>query len=109
VRHQNLEIATALLSLLTGVMASAQKSLLDTLRDAHATEPDAAIVVETRNPVKAWQLRRFLKFGALQEAPDGIYLDESVWQLYRKHRRKRALVALAAVLVLWAWAWWAGR
>jgi hypothetical protein len=59
--------------------------------------------------VKAWQLRRLLKFGAIQAAPGGIYLDESVWQLYRKHRRKRALVGLAAILMLWAWAWWAGR
>ncbi len=108
-RHQILEIVTALLTLLTGAMAAAQKSVLDTLRDAHATEPGTAIAVETRNPVKAWQLRRLLKFGALQAAPGGIYLDESVWQLYRKHRRKRGLVILAAVLVLWAWAWWAGR
>jgi hypothetical protein len=109
VRHQILEIFTALLSLLTGAMATVEKSLLRTLRDAHATEPDVAIVVETRNPVKAWQIRRLLKFGALHPAPGGIYLDESVWQLYRKNRRKRALFGLAAVLVLWAWAWWAGR
>jgi hypothetical protein len=109
VRHQILEIATALLGLLTGLLGKAQSTLLRTLRDAHATAPEAAVPFETGNPFKAWQLRRLLKFGAIQEAPGGLYLDESVWQLYRQHRRRRALVALAAVLVVWAWAWWSGR
>ena len=108
-RHQILEILTALLTLLTGAIGQAQKSLLRTLRDAHATAPEAAVPFETENLLKAWQLRRLLKFGAIQPAPGGLYLDESVWRLYRQHRRRRALVGLAAVLVLVAWAWGSGK
>ncbi len=109
VRHQLLEVFTALASLLGGLLAKAQKSLLSALREAHATTPESAVDIPLGNPFRAWQLRRLLKFGAIQTAPGGLYLDESVWQLYRERRRHRAFVLLAAVLLLAAGAWWSGR
>jgi hypothetical protein len=106
VRHQLLEVFTALISLLGGLLAKAQTSLLRTLREAQATTPEAAVEVPLGNPFRAWQLRRLLKFGVVQAAPGGLYLDESVWQLYRRHRRHRVFFLVTAVLLLAGWVWW---
>jgi len=110
VRHQILEVLIVLLGVLARVPARAERSLLRTLRRAHATAPESAVAVPLGNPLKDWKIRRLMKFGAIQATAGGLlYLDESVWQLYRQHRRRRALPILAVALLIVGALWWAQR
>jgi hypothetical protein len=80
-------------------MTRTDRKLLARLRDAQATSPDSALMLDTLSGFAAMRLRRLTDGGAVVATPDGRhFLDEEGWQHYRSERRRRALGAIAVVL-----------
>ena len=83
------------------------RKLLARLRDAEATSPDRALLLDTLSQFDAMRLRRLTDGGAVVATPDGRhFLDEEGWQHYRSERRRRAFGAVAVVLFAGALVLW---
>lgn len=68
------------------------------LRGAGATQLGAAQPVPEGRAIDGRALDRLITAGAVRDAGGGrFYLDEAAYQAYRGERRKRAMIALAAI------------
>jgi hypothetical protein len=79
----------------------AQHRVARTLRDAAAADPASARQLFDLNRMEERALQRLVSAGVIRrEGADRYFLDHAAWADFRRSRRMRALVAMAAALVV---------
>jgi hypothetical protein len=81
-----------------------EREIVEYLRRHGATRADRATPLPDLRPIAQRRLRRLLNAEAVRETSDGFWLDEGIYESYRKDRRGLVLLVLgiAAVAILGA-------
>lgn len=96
-----LQVVAPLIAILAALSRRAERRLVERLRGGSALTAATAIAFAPAGRLERWRLGRLARAGAVRDAgPGTAYLDEDSYQVYRRTRRRRALVVLAAVLAL---------
>ena len=93
------------MSTVTGAVAAASlratKRIVHTLRQAHATAPETAVVLAEGRLIQRGALRRLIRSGAVVDTGSGTYwLDEAAYVEMRKLRTSRVILSLFGLAAL---------
>ena len=109
-RTEVLRLVAGLVWVLAIAFAAAERRIVRTLVRAGANSPDSSTSVPSRTPFTRLRLARLRRGGAVvATGPGRFYLDPDGFARYRRNRRRRAVIVLAALLPLIGMLWWAQR
>jgi acetylornithine deacetylase/succinyl-diaminopimelate desuccinylase-like protein len=84
-------------AVVVAIARRAERTIVQTLREAGATVADRAVPLSTGRPGGRAALRRMVRSGSIRESGDRYWLDESAYEAMRDSRRVRAVFALIVV------------
>ncbi len=80
--------------------ARAQRRLIERLRTAGATRPDAAVALDGLGRWEANYLNRFLRAGVIVKSESGAYyMDETALVAHRTARMRQILIVAGVLLI----------
>ena len=93
---------TVATNIVPALIAAAQRRIFRTFREAHATSPAAAIGYAPPRLIERRQFDRMQRAGVIHEIAGRFWLDESRASEWNAARRKRGMIAAAAILAVGA-------